>query len=449
MPKDTTPKPFKYVDLFAGIGGFAAALEALGGEAVYSVDIDKNASAVYEKNWGHTPLGDITQDANDKVMNVPAHDILVAGFPCQPFSKSGAQKGMEETRGTLFWNILKIVQAHHPKIVLLENVRNLTGPRHTHEWDVIVTMLRKEGYTVSYQPTILSPHQIPKSKGGRPQVRERVFIAGVHTGTPIPKNQEIQALATKQQIESLSKGLTWNLVRDLPLDTKKDQVNALKSDEVDWVDAWDEWVRTYIGKNGTRPPGFPIWVDAWVDSKKLVIPGGTPKWKADFLRKNSELYTLNKTWLDKWLKTHSVLTFPPSRRKLEWQAQDSESLWDCLIQFRPSGIRAKKMTYVPALVAINQTSIIGPLRRKLSVREAARLQGFPEWFDLGGQPDGAAYKQLGNAVNVGAVWRALKFLVERDSKELQRSVKGRVLRDLVSNAPENPDQLLGSMIKKR
>ena len=449
MPKDTTPKPFKYIDLFAGIGGFAAALEALGGEAVYSVDIDKNASAVYEKNWGHSPLGDITQDANDKVMNVPAHDILVAGFPCQPFSKSGAQKGMEETRGTLFWNILKIVQAHHPKIVLLENVRNLTGPRHTHEWDVIVTMLRKEGYTVSYQPTILSPHQIPKSKGGRPQVRERVFIAGVHTGTPIPKNQEIQALATKQQIESLSKGLTWNLVRDLPLDTKKDQVNALKSDEVDWVDAWDEWVRTYIGKNGIRPPGFPIWVDAWVDSKNLVIPSGTPKWKADFLRKNSELYTINKIWLDKWLKTHSVLTFPPSRRKLEWQAQDSEALWDCLIQFRPSGIRAKKMTYVPALVAINQTSIIGPLRRKLSVREAARLQGFPEWFDLGGQPDGAAYKQLGNAVNVGAVWRALKFLVERDSKELQRSVKGRVLRDLVSNAPENPDQLLGSMIKKR
>jgi DNA (cytosine-5)-methyltransferase 1 len=134
---------------------------------------------------------------------------------------------------------------------------------------------------------------------------------------------------------------------------------------------------------------------------------------------------------------------------LEWQAQDSSALWDCLIQFRPSGIRAKKMTYVPALVAINQTSIIGPLRRKLSVREAARLQGFPDWFDLGGQTEGAAYKQLGNAVNVGAVWRALKFLAERDAGVLSKSVKGRLLADLINTASQSPDKLLVSIPKKR
>jgi len=449
MSNPRAAHPFRYVDLFAGIGGFAAALKALGGEGVYSVDIDKNASEVYAKNWGHSPLGDITQDANDKVMNVPPHDVLVAGFPCQPFSKSGAQKGMEETRGTLFWNILKIVQAHHPKIILLENVRNLTGPRHTHEWEVIVTMLRKEGYTVSFEPTILSPHQIPKSKGGRPQVRERVFIAGVYTGSPIPKQEKIAALATKQQIEKLSEGVDWHLISDLPLDTESALATALKEDEIQWLEAWDSWVKTYLAKNGIRPPGFPIWVDAWVESKDLTIPTDTPKWKEDFLRKNSDLYTKNKAWLDKWLKTYAVSNFPPSRRKLEWQAQDSAALWDCLIQFRPSGIRAKKMTYVPALVAINQTSILGPLRRKLSVREAARLQGFPEWFDLGGQPEGAAYKQLGNAVNVGAVWRALKFLVERDEKQLNKSMKGRVLSELINSAPENPDKLLKSISRKR
>jgi DNA (cytosine-5)-methyltransferase 1 len=243
--------------------------------------------------------------------------------------------------------------------------------------------------------------------------------------------------------------LNWNLIGDLPLDTESDLATALKADEIEWVDAWDNWVKTYIVKQGSRPPGFPIWVDAWVESKDLRIPVDTPKWKEDFLKKNSDLYTENKTWMDKWLKTYSVSNFPPSRRKLEWQAQDSAALWECLIQFRPSGIRAKKMTYVPALVAINQTSIVGPLRRKLSVREAARLQGFPEWFDLGGQPEGAAYKQLGNAVNVGAVWRALKFLVERDEKELRMSTRGKALSDLISNAPENPDKLLKSISKKR
>jgi DNA (cytosine-5)-methyltransferase 1 len=88
------------------------------------------------------------------------------------------------------------------------------------------------------------------------------------------------------------------------------------------------------------------------------------------------------------------------------------------------------------------------LRRKLSVREAARLQGFPEWFDLGGQAEGAAYKQLGNAVNVGAVWRAFKFLVERDNDVLQKSAKGRALSELISKAPENPDSLLKSISKR-
>src|SRR5690625_3240663 len=89
---------FKYVDLFAGIGGFAAALEAFGGECVYSVEIDPAAAEVYERNWGHSPLGDITEDANDVVMKVAAHDLLVAGFPCQPFSKSdnGRASGREK-----------------------------------------------------------------------------------------------------------------------------------------------------------------------------------------------------------------------------------------------------------------------------------------------------------------------------------------------------------------
>lgn len=163
-----TTNTFKYADLFAGVGGFAATLSAMGGEHAYAVEIDPAAAAVYTRNWGHNPLGDVTKDATETVMRVPEHDILVGGFPCQPFSKSGAQRGMDETRGTLFFNIMQIVRLRRPTVVVLENVRNLVGPRHTHEWAVIIEQLRAAGYQVSDRPAIVSPHQIAPSHGGAP-----------------------------------------------------------------------------------------------------------------------------------------------------------------------------------------------------------------------------------------------------------------------------------------
>jgi len=107
------PAPaYRFVDLFAGVGGFHAALKSYGGQCVYAVEIDAQARHVYESNWGHSALGanergDIALDADaDRgVMEVPEHDVLCAGFPCQPFSKSGTQRGMDEARGTLFFNI--------------------------------------------------------------------------------------------------------------------------------------------------------------------------------------------------------------------------------------------------------------------------------------------------------------------------------------------------------
>ena len=95
--------PFTFVDLFAGIGGFHAALSAFGGDCVYAVEKDPEAAKVYELNWGMPALGDIVEDTEEE-MKVPPHDVLAAGFPCQPFSKSGFQRGMDETRGTLFFN---------------------------------------------------------------------------------------------------------------------------------------------------------------------------------------------------------------------------------------------------------------------------------------------------------------------------------------------------------
>lgn len=438
--------PFTFIDLFAGIGGFHAALSGMGGQAVYSVEIDRQAAAVYERNWGLNPLGDVTADANDDVMNVPSHDVLAAGFPCQPFSKSGAQKGMDETRGTLYWNILKIIQAHHPKIVLLENVRNLAGPRHLHEWQVIIETLRAEGYRVCDTPAIFSPHLLPPTRGGRPQVRERVFITATYVG-PDASPEDLIA-----DLPFLNRGVdgwdhhTWDLESDLPLDPDHHAEGCdLTEAERYWVNAWDDFVRLmWEEREGRRLPGFPLWADEWVVAADLVIPPGTPAWKADFLRKNAEFYSAHQHVIDQWVQRWDVYSdkFPPSRRKLEWQAQDTPSLWQTVMHFRPSGVRAKAPTYLPALVAITQTSIIGSRERRLSPREAARLQGLPEWFDFGQQSAAATYKQLGNGVSVGAVWYALKSTAQRDEDILKKTAP-KLLSSILS-APDSPDQVLAS-----
>lgn len=439
---------FKFVDLFAGIGGFHAALSALGGECVYAVEIDKAAAAVYKNNWGLDAFGDITKDANEITMRVPRHDVLCAGFPCQPFSKSGAQRGMDETRGTLYWNILTIIQARRPAVVLLENVRNLAGPRHQHEWDVIIDTLRLEGYRVSDEPAVFSPHLLPRELGGRPQVRERVFI----TATRLPKgrgfSQEAEPVATNRPVGGWDPK-TWSLSDDLPLDADHDVKGCeLTDSERLWINAWDDFVqRMWEERNGRRLPGFPLWADSWVMPSTIdqEVLGREAKWKADFIVKNAEFYAGHRKLIDAWTKRWGVYSdaFPPSRRKFEWQAQDTPRLWDAVMHFRPSGIRAKRPTYLPALVAITQTSIIGSRERRLSPREAARLQGLPEWFDFGNQRPAATYRQLGNGVSVGAVWSIMRRHVERD-QDVLKITRPRLL-EAILEAPQSPDEILEQM----
>lgn len=439
---------FKYIDLFAGIGGFHAALSALGGECVMASEIDKDAVKIYRSNWGIKPKGDITQLANENIVDVPDHDVLVGGFPCQPFSKSGLQKGMDEARGTLFWNIARIIEEKKPKIVLLENVRNLTGPRHKHEWEVIIRTLRENGYKVSKKPFIVSPHKIRPDFGGRPQVRERVLIAA----TRLPLGSQVSEIdpglpdlhwATADWMPA-----DWVLEDHLPLevDLSKSDLSKVKlsPDEIDWIETWAQFVDLIKKDSVNGPmPGFPIWVDAWPFQKIGKRPSDTPDWKHDFLDKNEAFYMAHKKVLDPWLKKHKFLEqFPPSRRKFEWQAQDAKNLWGCVMHFRPSGIRAKKSTYVPALVAITQTSIVGRskrFKRRLTVREAARLQGFPDWFDFFDQKDSASYKQLGNAVNVGVIYQTMKAICVRDYEELSDSPD---LLQSITLSPNNPDLVL-------
>lgn len=418
---------FRFVDLFAGVGGFHHALASpdFGGKCVLASDIDDHCRAVYSSTWpemakGHI-VGDIraitTIDGFDRPDHeideaIGDHDVLCAGFPCQPFSKSGAQKGAaDETRGTLFHDILTIARVKQPRFLILENVRNLAGPKHRATWNTIIDKLRELGYRVSREPVVFSPHLLPPHLGGAPQSRDRVFILA----TLAEEGEDLT------QIPLVSRGPLgdwnpnhWN-IEDYLLDEddiQNREAYLLRDEEVAWLEAWQAFVQ---GIPDETLPGFPIWVDAF--RKRPRIPSGTPEWKADFLRKNSALYRKHQDFIDQWLTLswgahdrYRVGDFPASRRKFEWQArlaqptQRERDLWHLTLHLRPSGIRVKPATYLPALVAITQTSIIGQRRRRITPVEAGRLQGLPDAvFSPTGTSDAIAYKQVGNGVNVGVV----------------------------------------------
>jgi len=156
----------KFIDLFAGIGGFRLGLETQGGECVFSSEWDKDSQETYFQNFGVMPDGDITKiDEND----IPDHDVLCGGFPCQAFSVSGKQMGFEDSRGTLFYDILRIAKKKKPKVIFLENVKNLIRHDSGRTISVILESLDSLGYTVF--------HQVLRSSDyGVPQARNRVYI---------------------------------------------------------------------------------------------------------------------------------------------------------------------------------------------------------------------------------------------------------------------------------
>ncbi|MFA5020434.1 MAG: DNA cytosine methyltransferase [Candidatus Pacearchaeota archaeon] len=157
-----------FIDLFAGIGGFRIALERQGAECVFSSEWDKDAQNTYYENFGEIPKGDITK-INEK--NIPKHDVLCGGFPCQAFSISGKQRGFKDTRGTLFFDIARIAEHHKPKVIYLENVKNLTKHYHGNTLKIILRTLEDLGYDVFYQVLVASHY-------GVPQQRERIYIVG-------------------------------------------------------------------------------------------------------------------------------------------------------------------------------------------------------------------------------------------------------------------------------
>jgi DNA (cytosine-5)-methyltransferase 1 len=239
----------------------------------------------------------------------------------------------------------------------------------------------------------------------------------------------------------------WNLKKDLPLESHRSkkilEEYGLSDQENLWLDAWDDFV-TGFRENfpDEKIPGFPLWVDAWVETKDLILDEELPDWKINFLTKNSNFYLAHKKFIKSWLRKWGQLeSFPSSRRKFEWQAQDLKSISETIVHLRPSGIRCKPANYAPALVAITQTSILGKSRRKLTVKEAARLQGFPEWFDFLDQSKSQTYKQLGNAVNIGVVYNVIKAQVMRDLDILESHED---LAKSILNSPLSPNDRLKS-----
>lgn len=196
VPFPPIRKPvFTFIDLFAGIGGMRTAFQNLGGKCVFSSEWDKYAQKTYENNFGEVPFGDITKFDENKI---PNHDILVAGFPCQAFSIAGRRGGFEDTRGTLFFNVAKILKMKRPKAFFLENVKGLLNHDRGKTIRVILNTLRNDlGY---YIP---DPQIVNAKDFGVPQNRERVFIVGFRKELKIKSFEYPKPMDKKVCIENI------------------------------------------------------------------------------------------------------------------------------------------------------------------------------------------------------------------------------------------------------
>ena len=404
------PYKFKFIDLFAGIGGFHQAMRYLGGECVMAAEIDPECVQTYTLNYTTDEIK-IRGDVNciDPTTILP-FDVLCAGFPCQPFSKAGAQKGFDDnTHGNLFYKIMDILDCHpETKFIILENVRNLADK--SENWDIITSELMKRNFYITEEPIILSP-----SHFGIPQIRERVYILGIRKDT---RNESILTngyihvndLHLDKFRKQCKMGDAWYI-----LEEDVDDSYIIPEDKELMIFAWEEF---RIGTK-TKTIGFPLWIDSFgigVDNTEMVYESQgyetMPEWKRKFLRKNREFYLQNRDYIDLWINKYNMTNRIRLYRKFEWNCgEDVDNIRSSIIQIRQSGIRAKRPTFYPSLVAIVNTPIVWDKKkehfRKITPREAANLQSFQSRYKFVGS-DKTIYRQLGNSVNV----RILKILGE-------------------------------------
>ena len=336
VPFPPVEKPkFKFIDLFAGIGGFRVAMQNLGGKCVFTSEWDKDAKRTYKANFGETPFGDITKETTKSYIP-DGFDLLCAGFPCQAFSIAGKRGGFEDTRGTLFFDVAEIIKRKQPKAIFLENVKGLRNHNGGKTLATILNVLRNDlGYFVP-EPQIINAKDF-----GVPQNRERIYIVGFHKDTGISKFDYPKPLNKKVSFA----------------DVKEEKVVPTK------YYLSTQYVLTLVNhkaRHEKKGNGFGY---AIVDDEGIanaIVVGGMGR------ERNLVL-------------DHRITDYVPT-------------------------------THIKG--EVNREGI-----RKMTPREWARLQGFPDNY-LIPVADASAYKQFGNSVAVPAIQataeKILEFLFEHN-----------------------------------
>ena len=460
-------KPYTFIDLFAGLGGFHLALQQLGCKCVFASELKEDLRKLYQLNFPELDekylKGDITMvDVND----IPSHDILCGGFPCQPFSQAGKRLGFQdEGRGDLFFKICEIIQHHRPRYIFLENVSNLKGHDNGDTWRVIKRELEKLGYYVP-EPEILSPHQF-----GIPQHRRRIYIVGLR--------KDLLDSKEPKPFEFPNEKKEKNCDITTIIDSSDTDIQPLALKTLQQLKVWQKFL-TELKKRNRAIPRFPIWamefdadyeyedIAPFKQTKKqlkghkgklgweingpskedclrqLPIYAQTdtadkfPEWKIRYIRQNREFWNENADWLSSWIEY--IKDWDNSHQKLEWNCRGNNDgdLKHKIIQFRASGIRVKLPTFSPALNLVGTQVPILPwielpkecipvysdeeleqygltqddirFGRYLSTKEAAALQGMGK-LKFGHLSRTRIYEALGNAVNVDIVTIIAKKLL--------------------------------------